>query len=185
VKLVLTFATWSAWRIPTYLWLSRSKPLLFLPSSSSTVLTRLTGPVPDPLLLGKSGSAGNQILTSGSVARNSAHYTTDAVRHWLLLTSVNYIPLRWKRWSGAEGRVCIVSHRKGRLQRLLVASGACLPSRYLAMTGDTQTDPRTISFDMKRTAQKRPRPTILLSLPVYSFFQISQWGSYAHPSVSP
>jgi hypothetical protein len=30
-------------------------------------------PVPNPLLLGKSGSAGNQTWTSGSVARNSDH----------------------------------------------------------------------------------------------------------------
>jgi hypothetical protein len=30
-------------------------------------------PVPDPLLLRKSGRTGNQILTSGSVARNSDH----------------------------------------------------------------------------------------------------------------
>jgi hypothetical protein len=30
-------------------------------------------PVPDPLLLRKSGSAGNLTRTSGSVARNSAH----------------------------------------------------------------------------------------------------------------
>jgi hypothetical protein len=38
-------ATWSAWRIPTtYSRLSRPEPLLFLPSSSSVVLTRLSGP---------------------------------------------------------------------------------------------------------------------------------------------
>jgi hypothetical protein len=36
-------------------------------------------PVPDPALLRKSGSAGNQTLTSGSVARNSDHYTIEAV----------------------------------------------------------------------------------------------------------
>jgi hypothetical protein len=30
-------------------------------------------PVPDPLLLSKSGSAGNRIRTFGSVARNSHH----------------------------------------------------------------------------------------------------------------
>jgi hypothetical protein len=30
-------------------------------------------PVPDPLLLRKSGSAGNLTRTSGSVARNSDH----------------------------------------------------------------------------------------------------------------
>jgi hypothetical protein len=37
------------------------------------------GPVPDPLLLRKSGSAGNRIRTSGSVARNTDHQTTEAV----------------------------------------------------------------------------------------------------------
>jgi hypothetical protein len=36
-------------------------------------------PVPDPLLLRKSGSAGNGTQTSGSVARNSDNYTTEAV----------------------------------------------------------------------------------------------------------
>jgi hypothetical protein len=33
-------------------------------------------PVPDPLLLRKSGSAGNRTRTSGSVARNSDNLTT-------------------------------------------------------------------------------------------------------------
>jgi hypothetical protein len=36
-------------------------------------------PVPDPLLLKKSGSAGNRTRTSGSVTRNSDHYTTVVV----------------------------------------------------------------------------------------------------------
>jgi hypothetical protein len=53
--------------------LSRSEPLLYLSSSSSVVLTRPSGTVPDPLLLRKSGSAGNQTRTYGSVARNSDH----------------------------------------------------------------------------------------------------------------
>jgi hypothetical protein len=57
----------------SYSRISRPEPLLFLSSSSSVVLTRLSGPVPDPLLLGKSGSAGNGTRTSGSVARNSEH----------------------------------------------------------------------------------------------------------------
>jgi hypothetical protein len=35
-------------------------------------------PIPDPPLLRKSGSTGNQTQTSGSVARNSDHYTTEA-----------------------------------------------------------------------------------------------------------
>jgi hypothetical protein len=33
--------------------------------------------VPDPLLLRKSGSAGNRTRTSGSVTNNSDHWTTD------------------------------------------------------------------------------------------------------------
>jgi hypothetical protein len=36
-------------------------------------------PVPDPVLLRKSDSAGNRARISGSVARNSAHETTEAV----------------------------------------------------------------------------------------------------------
>jgi hypothetical protein len=36
-------------------------------------------PVPDPLPLGKSGSAGNRTRASGSVAKNSDHYTAEAV----------------------------------------------------------------------------------------------------------
>jgi hypothetical protein len=36
-------------------------------------------PVPDPLLLRKSGSANNRTWTSGSVGRNSDHWTTEAV----------------------------------------------------------------------------------------------------------
>jgi hypothetical protein len=34
-------------------------------------------PVPDPLLVRKSGSSGNRTRTSGSVASNSDHETTD------------------------------------------------------------------------------------------------------------
>jgi hypothetical protein len=41
-------------------------------------------PVSDPLLLRKCGSAGNRTPTSGSAARNSEHYTTEAV-YFLLL----------------------------------------------------------------------------------------------------
>jgi hypothetical protein len=53
--------------------ISRPKLLLFLLSNSSVVLTRLSGPVPDPQLLRKSGSAGNRTRASGSIARNSDH----------------------------------------------------------------------------------------------------------------
>jgi hypothetical protein len=53
---------------------SRPKPLLFLSGSASIVFTRLSEPVPDSLLLRKSGSAGNRTRNSRSVARNSDHY---------------------------------------------------------------------------------------------------------------
>jgi hypothetical protein len=36
-------------------------------------------PVPDPLFLRKSGSAGNRTRTFGYVARNANHYTRDVV----------------------------------------------------------------------------------------------------------
>jgi hypothetical protein len=38
-------------------------------------------PVPETLLLRKSGSAGNRTRASGSVARNFDHYTTEVVTH--------------------------------------------------------------------------------------------------------
>jgi hypothetical protein len=70
-KLVPTFA-WSARRRP-YSRLPRLEPLLSLPSSSSVVLMRLSGPRSRPTTIGKSGSAGNRSRTFGSVARNSDH----------------------------------------------------------------------------------------------------------------
>jgi hypothetical protein len=48
-------------------------------SRSSVVLTKLSGSHSRPTLLRKSGSDGNQTQTSGSVARNPDHYTTEAV----------------------------------------------------------------------------------------------------------
>jgi hypothetical protein len=42
-------------------------------------------PIPNPLLLRKSGSAGNQPWTSKSAARNSNHYTTEVVLYNLTL----------------------------------------------------------------------------------------------------
>jgi hypothetical protein len=41
-------------------------------------------PVPDPLLLRKSGSAGIEPRTSGSVARNSDHWTTGIIIRLIL-----------------------------------------------------------------------------------------------------
>jgi hypothetical protein len=55
------------------------------------------GPVPGPLLLIKSGSAGNRTRTSGSVARNSDHQTTEAVTNvvqWPFLACQNTLLLQ-------------------------------------------------------------------------------------------
>jgi hypothetical protein len=50
----------------------------YIPSSSSVVLTRLSGPRSRPTTLFY-GSAGNRTRASGSVAKNSDHWTTEAV----------------------------------------------------------------------------------------------------------
>jgi hypothetical protein len=46
-------------------------------------------PVPDPLLHRKYGSAENRTPISVSVARNSDHWTTEAVK--LLVITVSYL----------------------------------------------------------------------------------------------
>jgi hypothetical protein len=51
-------------------------------------------PVPDPLLLRKSGSAGNRTRTSGSVARNSDHKSITiefSLTHTFLRTSISTV----------------------------------------------------------------------------------------------
>jgi hypothetical protein len=79
-KLVTTFSHTEVLRgqhngcLRTYSRFSRPEPLLFLPSSSSTVLTRLSGPRSRTHYFSeKSGSAGNRTRTFGSVARSSDH----------------------------------------------------------------------------------------------------------------
>jgi hypothetical protein len=54
-------------------------------------------PVPDPLLLRKSGSAGIRTRISGPVARNSNHQPTEAVRK---NTSVLKKSTKWKKKLG-------------------------------------------------------------------------------------
>jgi hypothetical protein len=61
-------------------------------------------PIPDPLLLRKSGTAGNRTRSSGSVARNSDHQTTEAVYPesqklktlWLKLLPTDWSTNWWK-----------------------------------------------------------------------------------------
>jgi hypothetical protein len=55
-----------------YSWISRPELLFFFQVAPQLYLGWVD-PVPDQLLLRKSGSAGNQTRTSGSVARNSDH----------------------------------------------------------------------------------------------------------------
>jgi hypothetical protein len=50
-------------------------------------------PVPDPLLLQNLIVAGNEPGTSGSVARNSDHYTTDAVMERRYLSRIPQLGL--------------------------------------------------------------------------------------------
>jgi hypothetical protein len=52
---------------------SRSEPLLFLPSTSSVVLRRLSGQRSRHTTFRKFGSAGNRTRFSGSEIRNSDH----------------------------------------------------------------------------------------------------------------
>jgi hypothetical protein len=67
-------ATWSAWRIPTAVFsISRQEPLLFYQVAPQLYSRGRVDPVPYPLLLRKSGSAGNRTRASESVAKNSDH----------------------------------------------------------------------------------------------------------------
>jgi hypothetical protein len=58
--------------------LDRSRYFFFQVAPQLYSLGRVD-PVPDPLLVRKSGSVGNRTRTTESVARNSDHYTTEAV----------------------------------------------------------------------------------------------------------
>jgi hypothetical protein len=59
---------------------SRQEPLLFYQVAPQLYSRGSVNPVPDPLLF-FSGSAGNRTRASGSVAKNSDHQTTEAVRY--------------------------------------------------------------------------------------------------------
>jgi hypothetical protein len=68
-------ATWSAWRIPTAVFsdFSTGAAIFFFQVAVKLYSRGWVDPVPDPLLLRKSGSAGNRTQTSGSVVKNSDH----------------------------------------------------------------------------------------------------------------
>jgi hypothetical protein len=82
-------ATWSAWRIPygrNLGVLDRSR-YSFFQATPQLYLRDWVDSIPDSRFLRKSGSAGNRTRTSGSVGKNSDHYTTEAV----ILISVEVI----------------------------------------------------------------------------------------------
>jgi hypothetical protein len=54
------------------------EPVLFYQIAPQLYSRGWVDPVPNPLLLRKSGSTGNRTRTSGSVAKNSDHQTTEA-----------------------------------------------------------------------------------------------------------
>jgi hypothetical protein len=55
-------------------------------------------PVPDLQLLRKSGSAGNRARTCASVARNSDHYTTEAVNVAGRIRKIERKKNQWPHW---------------------------------------------------------------------------------------
>jgi hypothetical protein len=59
--------------------ISRPEPLLFYQVAPQLYSRGWVDPVPDPLILRKSGSEGNRTRSSGSVARNSDHRDDDEI----------------------------------------------------------------------------------------------------------
>jgi hypothetical protein len=57
-------------------------------------------PDPDPLLLRKSGSAGDRTRNSGSVARDSDHLTTGPQRRQWKTVDVNWVEMMLNPTSG-------------------------------------------------------------------------------------
>jgi hypothetical protein len=68
-------------------------------------------PVPDPLLLRKSGSIGNRTQNSGSAARNSYHLTTEKVNserldeYWLINTGLCVCDIPAFAWGTEEDHI--------------------------------------------------------------------------------
>jgi hypothetical protein len=86
--------------------LDRSLYFFFLSSSSSVVLTRLSGPRSRPTTFFP-GSAGNRTQASGSVVKNSAHLDHEDGRSKDILCKKNSTYLTFP----AEFCVVIVIHR--------------------------------------------------------------------------
>jgi hypothetical protein len=84
----------SVWQIPygrILGFLNRSR-YFFLQVAPQLYPWGWVNPVPDPLLLRNSGSAGNGTRTSGSVARNSDHYHRGGLKITRILEQIGNIP---------------------------------------------------------------------------------------------
>jgi hypothetical protein len=66
-------------------------------------------PVPDPLFLRKSGSARNRTRTSGSVARNSDRWTTEAVNNFAHTVKISVPPLNLDTCRSSQPHHAIVN----------------------------------------------------------------------------
>jgi hypothetical protein len=87
-------------------------------------------PVPDPLLLRKSGSAGNRTRISGSVARNPDHQTTEAVP-----IRDNSDKIRVGNSCDSHNEVCCIKEAKGRFENSLLEATP-FSSRSTVAAGD-------------------------------------------------
>jgi hypothetical protein len=100
-------------------------------------------PVPDPLLLRKkkSGSAGNRTRTSGSVARNFDHWTTEAVIHIYKYKSFNNITsLRaWKNLQASGAYVSIKSKLMKKTENIIKLYIKIYPSHISDNTDNNTT----------------------------------------------
>jgi hypothetical protein len=102
------------------------------------------GPIPDPLLLRNSGGAGNRTQTSGSVARNTEYYTTEAV--YFLLHNIykfssyltgNTMHLRYVARNSdhyTTEAVCLLLHNIYKFISYL--TGSTIHLRYVARNSD-------------------------------------------------
>jgi hypothetical protein len=75
-------------------------------------------PVPDPLLLRKSGSAGNRTRASGSVAKNSDHQTTEAITVYFYVKQIRYEDVVWLMTDPMTDSVTEMKRRVKKMRRI-------------------------------------------------------------------
>jgi hypothetical protein len=122
-------------------------------------------PVPDPLLLLKSGSVGNRSRTSGSVDRNSDHYKTEAVHldSWMIRYLKIYYIAIW-----------IVAYVNNMQQAtgLLPSSGGCL--LQLVLPPDVV---KSLIMDAEEVTMWTPSVTISAHSFTFLYLFKAQWST--------